>query len=308
MDSQTFTFDHSKFGKIRVITINGETLFAGKDVAAALGYKDTDKALRDHIPVKFKRVITAKQFKQMASNQEPAISAGLQMASNQEPAKTHNVFSDEAMGGVQRLTFINEAGLYKLVLRSKLPAAEEFSDWVCEEVLPSIRKYGYYSLNATPAPAAKPAKAKKPKRVAGQLTPASVYVSLMHNETFNYAVVKVGQSSDVEKRTKEVARQYGLKRDKSYKTALLPRNVALLIEKTLKDIFAPFKVEKEFFTVEFEEADRIIKALEKLFVDLSKIYNFEHDDKVLKIAEKILVESVNLLNDKRFISIADKKK
>lgn len=158
------------------------------------------------------------------------------------------------------------------------------------------------------APAAKSAKVKNPKRVAGQLTPAGVYVSLMHNETFKFAVVKVGQSSDVEKRTKEVARQYGLKHDKSYKTALLPRNVALLIEKALKDIFAPSKVEKEFFTVEFEEADRIIKALEKLFVDLSKIYNFEHDDKVLKIAEKILVESVNLLNDKRFISIADKKK
>ena len=56
------------------------------------------------------------------------------------------IFADEKMGGVQRLTFVNEAGLYRLVLRSKLPKAEEFSDWICEEVLPSIRRTGSYTL------------------------------------------------------------------------------------------------------------------------------------------------------------------
>lgn len=42
------------------------------------------------------------------------------------------------------MTVINEAGLYKLVMRSKLPNAEKFSDWVCEKVLPSICKTGLY--------------------------------------------------------------------------------------------------------------------------------------------------------------------
>ena len=53
------------------------------------------------------------------------------------------------MGGVQRLTFITEAGVYKLIFRSKLPNAEKFSDWVCDEVLPSIRKTGSYSVADT---------------------------------------------------------------------------------------------------------------------------------------------------------------
>ena len=44
------------------------------------------------------------------------------------------------------MTVINEAGMYKLILRSKLPKAEEFSDWVCEEVLPSIFRTGSYTL------------------------------------------------------------------------------------------------------------------------------------------------------------------
>ena len=47
------------------------------------------------------------------------------------------------------LTFITEAGVYKLVFRSKLPNAEKFSDWVCEDVMPRIRKDGYYSVSDT---------------------------------------------------------------------------------------------------------------------------------------------------------------
>ncbi len=44
------------------------------------------------------------------------------------------------------MTIINEAGLYKLIMRSNKPNAEKFQKWVCEDVLPSIRKYGTYSI------------------------------------------------------------------------------------------------------------------------------------------------------------------
>ena len=45
--------------------------------------------------------------------------------------------------------YINESGMYKLILRSRLDKAQKFSDWVTEDVLPSIRKYGYYKMKKT---------------------------------------------------------------------------------------------------------------------------------------------------------------
>ena len=47
-------------------------------------------------------------------------------------------------GGIQSLVFINEQNLYKVIMRSNKPQAEQFQDWVCGEVLPSIRKHGAY--------------------------------------------------------------------------------------------------------------------------------------------------------------------
>lgn len=49
-------------------------------------------------------------------------------------------------GGNQQLLFVNEANLYRVIMRSDKPQAEAFQDWVCEEVLPSIRKTGKYSM------------------------------------------------------------------------------------------------------------------------------------------------------------------
>lgn len=50
-------------------------------------------------------------------------------------------------GGKQTMAIINEAGFYKLVLRSRKPEASDFQRWVTHEVLPSLRKTGYYSMN-----------------------------------------------------------------------------------------------------------------------------------------------------------------
>ena len=302
MGVQAFVYEHPKFGKLRGLVMNGDSFFVGKDVAIALGYKDADKALRDHVPAKFKRVITAKDFKQMASNQEPAKMADSQMASNQASNQASNemgnFFSENGMGGVQRLTFINEAGLYKLILRSKLPAAEEFSDWICEEVLPAIRKYGYYSLVPETAPAPVVTKAaKNPKRVIGQTKPACCYIALMVNETKTFAVVKVGQSYEVEVRLSKIAQKYKLRVDKHYKTLLLPRKISLAVERACKELLAPFKVEGEFFAVDYDTAYKIITTVEGLIADLSKRDTFE-DDNALESAESLRLESSNLIADK----------
>lgn len=49
-------------------------------------------------------------------------------------------------GGRQKLVVIQEPGLWKLVMRSNLPKAQEFQDWLAEEVIPSLRKKGYYNM------------------------------------------------------------------------------------------------------------------------------------------------------------------
>lgn len=100
------------FGKVRVIERNNEPWFVGKDVAEVLGYRNTRDALAKHIKVMHKADV--------------AIYDGSQKRSH---------------------TIIDEAGLYSLVLRSKLPAAEAFQEWVVAEVIPSIRKTGSYSVN-----------------------------------------------------------------------------------------------------------------------------------------------------------------
>lgn len=47
------------------------------------------------------------------------------------------------------MTYINEANMYRLVFGSKLETAEQFQDWVVEDVLPALRKTGSYSITKT---------------------------------------------------------------------------------------------------------------------------------------------------------------
>ncbi|MBR0061790.1 MAG: HNH endonuclease, partial [Selenomonadaceae bacterium] len=104
-------FNHPQFGNLRAVNIGGEPFFIGSDVAKALGYRNTRQAIIDHVPDKFKK---------------------------------DGVAIRDSVGGTNSPILINEAGLYKLIMRSRLPETEKFSDWACGEVLPSIRKDGCY--------------------------------------------------------------------------------------------------------------------------------------------------------------------
>ena len=91
--------------------VDGETYFVGKDVASALGYKNSMDALMRHV--------------------------------DEEDKQT----SGFTMGGQKyTMTVINESGLYALILSSKLESAKRFKRWVTSEVLPQIRKNGRYEL------------------------------------------------------------------------------------------------------------------------------------------------------------------
>ena len=112
MHSNIQIFKHKEFCNIRTMSgEHGEPLFCGKDVAEALGYGNPQKAIRDHVFLEDKGV------NEMGTP-----------------------------GGTQKAIFINESGLYSLILGSKLESARKFKRWVTREVLPSIRKHGGYML------------------------------------------------------------------------------------------------------------------------------------------------------------------
>lgn len=102
-------FENPEFGEVRTTLINNEPWFVGKDVAIALGYKDTSDALKKHVD---------------------------------EDDKLTRRFADS--GQNREMYIINESGLYSLILSSKLPTAKRFKHWVTSEVLPAIRKTGRY--------------------------------------------------------------------------------------------------------------------------------------------------------------------
>ena len=108
-NSQLQVFQNEAFGQVRVIMKENEPWFVGKDVAEALGYSNTRDALAQHV---------------------------------REHHKADVVIHDGRQNRKQ--VIIDEAGFYSLVLRSKLPSAEAFQEWVTSEVLPTIRKHKMY--------------------------------------------------------------------------------------------------------------------------------------------------------------------
>lgn len=122
-------FENPKFGKVRTLEREGEPWFVGKDVAAALGYSNTKDALIKHVDDEDKRLVQRSEIATI-ENHIPKSVLPMNFVSADIPNRG--------------LTFINESGLYSLVLSSKLPAAKEFKHWVTSEVIPSIRKHGAY--------------------------------------------------------------------------------------------------------------------------------------------------------------------
>ena len=111
--SQCEIFNHPEFGNLRCIEIDGEPWFVGKDVATALGYAKTENAIARHVD---------------------------------KEDKTLTPFQGGCSSGIQKMTIINESGLYSLILSSKLESAKRFKRWVTSEVLPCIRKHGGYVI------------------------------------------------------------------------------------------------------------------------------------------------------------------
>lgn len=103
-------FTNSSFGKLRTAGTPDHPEFCAKDVALALGYKNTNDAIRRHCKGVVKRYPLA------------------------------------TSGGIQDAAFICEGDMYRLIASSKLESAQHFESWIFDEVLPAIRKNGGYMV------------------------------------------------------------------------------------------------------------------------------------------------------------------
>ena len=106
-------FQNTQFGNLEILTIEGKEWFPAIKVAEILGYANPRKAIRDHTK---ERGVTIRSV-------------------------------IDSLGRNQDKKFIDEGNLYRLITRSKLPQADEFEEWVFEDVLPSIRKHGLYATD-----------------------------------------------------------------------------------------------------------------------------------------------------------------
>lgn len=114
--SKMEVFQNQEFGSVRTVEEDGKVLFCGKDIAAALGYVNTQDALAKHCKsdgVAFRYPIR------------------------------------DSLGRMQDARFIPEGDVYRLIAHSKLPSAQRFESWVFDEVLPSIKRHGAYMTPET---------------------------------------------------------------------------------------------------------------------------------------------------------------
>lgn len=125
-------FNHEVFGALRILFCEDTLYFVGKDAATALGYSNPTKAVRQHVSESNRKVAYLPEDVFVSKAQNGLL--------RENGAKT-------LASGVKRhvhTAIISEAGLYELVLGSKLPEAGVFKAWVTGTVLPALRANGHY--------------------------------------------------------------------------------------------------------------------------------------------------------------------
>jgi prophage antirepressor-like protein len=115
MKNQLQQFHSDEFGSLEILTINGKPYFPAVECASVLGYRNPRKAVIDHC----------------------------------KGDGVTNRYATDRLGRTQEKKYITEGNLYRLIIRSKLPAAVRFEAWVCDEILPSVRRHGAYATPGT---------------------------------------------------------------------------------------------------------------------------------------------------------------
>ena len=133
-----------------------EIWFRGKEIALILEYKNTRKAIRDHVHEDDKKLMDFKIKLKSRCNEKFPRAEGLETGRNEkfpraeglETGRNEKLPRAEGLEKTFKCFFINESGFYSLIFSSKQPEAREFRHWVTNKVLPSIRKKGYYDMKS----------------------------------------------------------------------------------------------------------------------------------------------------------------
>ena len=170
MALQTFRENEHLF-EVTTLMVDNVVWLKGREVAASLGYCNPQKAVRDHIDED--DIKTYEELMEGRSERPPY-------------QQSHEVY-------------INEPGLYSLVMRSHMPQATKFKHWVTHKVLPSLRKFGTYSVEEVH------------QSCTALLTPSSaIEVEEKANHlyimkySFDNTTVKIGCTQDVERRRQQL--------------------------------------------------------------------------------------------------------
>ena len=110
--NELISFDSPEFGKVRSILLDGEPWFVASDVCRALDIRNSRDA-----------------FSRLEDDEK-------------------GVGLTDTPGGKQKVTIVNEPGLYSLIMGSRKPEARAFKHWITHEVIPSIRKHGAYMTDS----------------------------------------------------------------------------------------------------------------------------------------------------------------
>jgi len=198
-------FKDDRFGSIRAFEIDSSPWFVAKDIAESLGYKVPKDAIGSHCKGAVKRRLPTS-------------------------------------GGLQQMNTIPESDLYRLIMKSELPSAEAFQDWVFEVVLPDIRKNGEYKKDGTkPIPAIKhPSRSK----IATDLA-ANVRIAKIFGLEGNQALLSANMMT---------AKQY----ESSGVNPLLESGVNLVVESKTQYL-TPSEIGKQNGDVSGNQVNRMIK-------------------------------------------------
>lgn len=219
MENQIQIFEDEEFGTVRTLLINGEPLFCLPDVCRILDLRVDNVITRLSNDTISKYPIT------------------------------------DRLGRMQMTNFVNEDGLYDVILDSRKPEAKRFRKWITSEVLPSIRKRGIYSTENILNKIFESVKAAENIQNL-----KCVYVFEMSNGT-----VKIGYTQNVRKRMNTIISSSGLEIFNAYCTKFVDSETAYLIEQNCHATFDAWRVRGEFFCVSFEDA---CIGLDKIFNEI----------------------------------------
>ena len=240
---QVMLFENEEFGQVRTVMIDGEPYFVGKDVAEILGYAEPRSAI-----------------------------------SKKVDDEDRGVAKMETPSGMQEMTIINESGLYSLILSSKLESAKKFKRWVTSEVLPTIRKQGYYTADNN-----------KNDETKAKLLRAEAMVINAKNRAFN----TIMKSIDNKQLSPIAVQVFGLKGLES----IFGVDVGNLLPKTEKTYSATevgnmlgisaVKVGRLANANGLKTAEYGVYVMDKSKYSTKEVENFRYNDKGVKALQKL---------------------